>query len=759
MSHRILFLGTHHDKAYLPRLKAVVGTASITPVLEPISTLSEITIPCAKRGITRCISTNATLLQKLVSLQGDTGRKKPSIDNYAGSYFSYDGMEFVFIDPLDQLVSVNYGAFLTRRYISKLAAPEQWTAPTPKFNWCIATATNIDSIYERFQNAYAIACDIETFKSPLSIRCCGYTAIYISEDGGITTESIVLPLDSRWALVWLRKLNELPTPKIFQNGKYDCSYLSMYNAVPHNYLWDTAHLFHSWYSELPKDLGFLQAFFVREAAYWKDLASSSDLHQYYLYNAKDTWATACVWMAQMLEMPDWATQNYLNEFPLVFPCHMAEMKGIKRDMDELSIAKTEADTSLAGEQGSLDKMLATKPGTSFNVNSPIQMKQLLAVIGCKDLESADEKNLKKAALRHPLNARIIGKILSVRKTRKLISTYLGEGKEHKGYILYSLNPHGTDTSRLASREHHFWCGLQVQNIPRGASVKRTLIADDGFRMAECDLEQAESRDTAYIAGDTALIEAVSGTKDFHSINASAFFGLPYDTIYSDELHKTINKIIRDLAKRVNHGANYNMGPDVLVETMGLDKIWEAQILLKLPKLWTPRQVAEHLLAAFHRTYPSISRIYYPGVVSEIVTTRMHSGRAVHTCEYQASSKGLTRYCFGHPDKNKRDLNSYVAHPPQSLNAMTLNKAFMKVFYEIALHPVHSSNFRLHAQIHDSILFSFREGHEYLAEQVKSCMEIPVTIRGYDNKTRTFTVPAGIKAGKDGKGSHRWSQIE
>ena len=260
MSHRILFLGTHHDKAYLPRLKAVVGTASISPVLEPISTLSEITIPCAKRGITRCISTNATLLQKLVSLQGDTGRKKPSIDNYAGSYFKHGGMEFVFIDPLEQLVSVNYGAFLTRRYISKLAAPEQWTAPVPTFNWCIATPSNIESIYERFKNAYAIACDIETFSSPLSIRCCGYTAIFLPADGKGTpsTESIVLPLDSRFALSWLRKLNELPAPKIFQNGKYDCSYLSMYNAVPYNYLWDTAHLFHSWYSELPKDLGFLQ---------------------------------------------------------------------------------------------------------------------------------------------------------------------------------------------------------------------------------------------------------------------------------------------------------------------------------------------------------------------------------------------------------------------------------------------------------------------------------------------------------------------
>lgn len=755
---RILFLGTYADKPYLPRLKAVVGTASIIPVLEPITTLSELTIPLAKKGITKVISTSPTLLAKLVALQGYQGKKKPSIDNYAGSYFLHAGIEFVFIDPLEQLVSVNYGPFLTRRYISKLAAPQEWKA-TPTFNWCILNPSNVEEVYEKFKSAYAIAMDIETFSSPVSIRCCGYTAIFITGTGDISTYSCVLPIDSPFNLTWLRKFNELPTPKIFQNGKYDIAYLSRYNAVPYAYFWDTAHLFHSWYSELPKDLGFLQSFFVREAAYWKDLAETPDLEQYYLYNAKDTWATACVWMAQMLEMPDWATQNYLNEFPLVFPCHLAEMTGIKRDMNELSLAHTGVSAALAADTSSLNRMLGIKPPNTFNTNSPIQMKQLLHILGCKDLESADEKNLKKAALRHPLNGRIISKILAIRKARKLISTYLTKGKEFNGRILYALNPHGTDTSRLASREHHFWCGLQIQNIPRGAAVKRTLIADDGFLMAECDLEQAESRDTAYIAGDENLITAVGGEKDFHSLNASAFFGLPYDSIYDDTKHKTINKVIRDLAKRVNHGANYNMGPDVLVETMGLEKIWEAQILLKLPKLWTPRQVAEHLLAAFHRTYPSISRIYYPGVVSEIVTTHMLSSKATHTGPYQGSSNGLVRYCFGHPNKNKRDLNSYVAHPPQSLNAMTLNKAFMRVFYEIALHPDHRHNFRLHAQIHDSILFSFREGHEYLAGAVKRCMEIPVTVKGYDGRTRTFTVPAGIKAGKDGKGSHRWSEIE
>jgi hypothetical protein len=115
--------------------------------------------------------------------------------------------------------------------------------------------------------------------------------------------------------------------------------------------------------------------------------------------------------------------------------------------------------------------------------------------------------------------------------------------------------------------------------------------------------------------------------------------------------------------------------------------------------------------------------------------------------------GWTRYCFGKPDTNKRDLNAYVAHCPQSLNAMTLNRAFMKVFYEIALNPAYVGNFHLLGQIHDSILFEYRTGYEHVVNEVKEFMEIPIDIVGYDGVQRRFTVPAAAKYGGE-----RWSDL-
>lgn len=736
MAERIHFVGTPDDRNYAAYLKGCVADARVSASFSEPTTIREVEMVCEQKFTRSVISTSPLLLQKLLK-----EKTAPKISNYAGSIIKHNGYEYLFIDPLKQLITVPYGKFLTTRYCSKLTKPSTWRK-LPTFNWQLLTNENIERAFLELVNAELIAVDIETVETNLAITCIGYTGVWVY-DGKLHTKSYVLPMTSEWALAWMRKFNwELKAPKVLQNGKYDIAYLARYNAVLYNYLWDTAAMMHCWYSELPKSLDAIASFFIRDSFYWKDLADTNDRMEYYRYNALDTWNTAMCAILWLLEAPEWAKKNYEIEFPLVFPTHLSEMTGIQRDMTKLVKAREDYQAKIDRDQKKLEAMTVK----GFNPNSPVQVKQLLTALGCADLASTDEKNLKKAALRHPINSRILNLILEIRGNRKLVSTYLSEGKELNGTILYSLSPWATDTGRLASKEHHFWCGLQIQNIPRGFSVKQTLRAFQGLRIAECDLEQAESRDTAYISGDTKLISAVESPRDFHSTNASAFFGVPYEKIYSDELKKTIDKALRDLAKRVNHGANYNMGANVLVDTMGEDKIREAARILGLPKFWELKQIAEYLLSTFHKTYPAIRGSYYPWVINQVAKTRLLTG-----------ATGWTRYCFGNPRENKSDLNALVAHNPQSLNAMKLNQAYMKVFYEIAL--PNPEDFRLCAQIHDSILFQFKEGKEFYAEEVRKRMEIPLTITSTTGERYTYTVPAAIKAGKDGKGSLYWSETE
>jgi DNA polymerase I-like protein with 3'-5' exonuclease and polymerase domains len=761
----LAFVGTYEDTNYLPYLKKYIKPGNSTFIYtKPFGTLTELVMYCKAKHITGVICTQVEILKKLVNRPE---RKAPSIDDYAGSYFLYQGVEIVFSHPLEHLFTVPYGSFLIHRYITKLTERETWF-PETTFSWEIANESTLQSLYNSFTSAAAIAEDIETFKENLSIRCVGFAGIWFDGDS-IRTHCIVIPCTSVYYLTWIKRFNDLPVPKIFQNGKYDIAYLSRYNAVPMCYYWDTAHMFHSWYSELPKDLGFLNAFFVRTARYWKDDSVTSDLEEYYLYNAKDLWATANVFLAWHLQAPKWAKENYLQEFPLVFPCHLAEMTGIARDRVVFDKVFTQKEVELEDEYTKLRKMVATP---TFNTNSPVQVKSLLKVLGCSDLPSSDAKNLAKAKLRHPLNGRIIDKVISIRKTRKLISSYLKDGITLNERILYSLNPHGTDSARLASRDHHFWCGFQIQNIVRGESVKQFFISDEGFRFGEADFEQAESRDTAYLSGDRNLLEAVNSGRDFHATNASSFFGVAYESIINPDTKKILDKTLRDLAKRVNHGANYNMGPGVLIDTMGEDKVYQAAILLKLRekypgKTWGLVEIATYLLEQFDKTYPDIRGKFYEKVVYEIATTGMLVSPAVpavvqsstlNGLEYYAAhldynkNKKWTRRFFADPAKSKHALNSAVAHKPQNLNALTLNRAWMLVFYNVWMrYPDH---FKLCAQIHDSILFQYREGHEYLIGLVKQNMEIPVDVTDVRGITRRLVVPVAIKTG--GK---YWSELE
>src|SRR5690606_21352936 len=131
--------------------------------------------------------------------------------------------------------------------------------------------------------------------------------------------------------------------------------------------------------------------------------------------------------------------------------------------------------------------------------------------------------------------------------------------------------------RLASTESSFWCGLQIQNIPQGKAVKGWIEADEGWEFAGGDYAQSEARCVGYLSGCTALIDLVESDKDYHSWNAHKFFGVPYEEV---------DKPLRNLSKRVNHGSNYNMGAAVLLDTMGPKNVAEARILLKLPARWT-----------------------------------------------------------------------------------------------------------------------------------------------------------------------------
>lgn len=719
-----------HFKALFPK-EFLLGT---TIIYRKIALFKELTLE-----YDAIITTREDLIAKLAF------RDKVNIDDYAGSLFTRDGKDFLVLNRLKDLIADPPGVFLCKRYLSKIFTPEIWFKQS-KFTWELADEISISKLYDRFCTAHILSVDIETTKgAPWIIKCVGYTGVWFTGNGNFITHTVVLPFTSMFWVAWVRKFNSTTIPKIFQNGGFDNTYFLRFNCPITNWAFDTLEAFHSWYSELPKTLDYIAAFLIRNVWYWKDKGDSKDLMEFYEYNARDCWATANAWLSLMAEAPEFVWKNYLTKFPLVFPCLAAGFEGLRQDIklvdpddfDSLYSKQLRIVESSLGE-------LRNKIGKSqFNPGSSPQVSSLLAVlIGPKKfatIGNADKRALGKVAKMHPLNNLLIDKILEYRKAKKLVSQYLDPERMGIDRVLYSMRPSGTDTMRLASTKSSFNTGFQIQNVPE--YVKQTLLADEGFDLGEADNEKSEAVCLGYLSGDANLIKSTTSAKDFHSINIERFFGKPYDEVWDSIANETKDKKLRDLSKRVNHGTAYVMGPFILLETMGLENVVNAQKMLNLDPTWPAVKVCEYLLGRYHVAYPGVSADYYEWVKAIVKL----SGRLV-------SALGWTRICFGQPWNNPRHFKSLVAHVPQNLSVGIINNGMLLVFNQIQL--PNWKDFRIKAQIHDSLLFQYRKGRLDLAIAAKNLLRQTIQVTDVKGVTRPMTIPVALKAEAE-----RWSELK
>jgi len=276
MSTFILYY-THEDEAYLPFLRPICQGHKVVLKSQPATSISELELAAKNHGASAIMTTSAVVLGVAAgSILGESSRKKLSLNDFFGSIIKVQRrvfkdlppLEVLVLNPLKQFVTVSYGKFLFERFISKLTRPNSWYRPS-QFVWSMIDESSVQSVYDLLSTADMIAVDIETHRELRAITMVSYTGLWWKQ-GQPQTVSYVLPLDSMWAVSWMRKLNLLEPPKVLQNGKYDCAFFFRYSAPLNNYLWDTINAMHSWLSELPKRLDFTAAFLLRDVEFWKD---------------------------------------------------------------------------------------------------------------------------------------------------------------------------------------------------------------------------------------------------------------------------------------------------------------------------------------------------------------------------------------------------------------------------------------------------------------------------------------------------------
>ncbi|MGA1530209.1 MAG: DNA polymerase I [Kiritimatiellia bacterium] len=293
------------------------------------------------------------------------------------------------------------------------------------------------------------------------------------------------------------------------------------------------------------------------------------------YAAEDadvTWQLAEVF-APMLKEQGLDQVFHDIEMPLLPALVAMEREGIALDESALQTASAQLGASML----ELEKRIFELAGTSFNLNSPRQLGEILfdklsLVDKAKKTRTGqyatDEKVLSELAGEHEI-ARLI---LEYREASKLKSTYVDALPQSvfagTGRIHTTFSQTGAVTGRLASSNPN------LQNIPirsaMGQQIRAAFIApDDEHRLLAADYSQIELRVMAEVSGDPSLRDAFARGLDIHTATAARVYQVALEDVTSD---------MRRKAKMVNFGIIYGISAFGLAQRLTIPRAEAASII-------------------------------------------------------------------------------------------------------------------------------------------------------------------------------------
>ena len=260
------------------------------------------------------------------------------------------------------------------------------------------------------------------------------------------------------------------------------------------------------------------------------------------------------------------------ELPLAQVLREMEQAGVRIDVTMLKHAEEQLTTELQ----SIEQQIYTSVGTTFNINSPKQVGEVLFEQLQLDTKakksktgqySTSEEVLLALKPKHP----VVGMILAYRELKKLISTYIAALPTYinpqTGKIHTTYNQTVTATGRLSSSNPN------LQNLPirseRGQLIRQAVIPDDGCLFLSADYSQIELRLMAHFSQDPHLVEAFRSGQDVHAATAAKIFGVSIEEVTKDQ---------RRQAKTANFGIIYGISAFGLAQQLDCSRA-EAKALI------------------------------------------------------------------------------------------------------------------------------------------------------------------------------------
>ena len=340
----------------------------------------------------------------------------------------------------------------------------------------------------------------------------------------------------------------------------------------------------------------------------------------------------------------------LTEFdlPLIPILYKMEEKGMLIDRAYFNSLSEE----YKEEVKNLEQEVYTLAGKEFNVNSPIQLSEVLftdlglPTKGIKKTSrgfSTGAKELEKLKDLHP----VIEKITEYREAAKLLSTYITpipELADKEGRIHTTFTQNVTATGRLSSLNPN------LQNIPvrtdEGKRIRTGFVAPAGKVLVSADYSQFELRLAAILSGDEKLIDDFNSGIDIHTKTASEAFHVPFTEVTKNQ---------RRAAKVINFGIIYGMSVKGLSDATGMPIQEAKQFIDDYFKLRAPikRKLESILTQAREQGYVETfygRRRPTPDVKSSNFLIRQAAERAAANMPIQGTEADLMKRAMIHVDK-------------------------------------------------------------------------------------------------------------
>ena len=366
--------------------------------------------------------------------------------------------------------------------------------------------------------------------------------------------------------------------KLGQNLKFDMSVLASYAIALRGVAFDTmleSYVLNSSSNKHDKET-LVFKYLGKTLTTFSDLAGKGskqltfnqiELDKAALYAATDA---AVVWQLHEVLWTELSKHQDLVEvfkdieIPLLSVLSHMERRGVCIDVELLR----EHSRELAVKLDNLEKEAYQIAGSVFNLNSPLQLQEILfnklqlPVLQKtpKGQPSTAEQVLQELALEYQLPQLI----LEYRSLSKLKSTYTDSLPQQvnsaTGRVHTSYNQAVAVTGRLSSTEPN------LQNIParsdEGRRIRQAFVASPGYKVVSADYSQIELRIMAHLSQDAGLLQAFAIDSDIHRATAAEVFGVSLAQVTAEQ---------RQRAKMINFGLIYGMSAFGLAKRLGLSK--------------------------------------------------------------------------------------------------------------------------------------------------------------------------------------------